>query len=419
MTPLRLARTLAITLAALGPGCGAAPTARPATVGHSAAPDTIPLSPEGQQLETRANAAAQQLDYRTAVALRERQVEVSTHDFGPESRPVAVALHNLAVLWLDQNDHPRAEQLFQRSLAITAKVSGPDSLDAAQTLGELGKLYTDIGDSQRAFDALSRSMTIRSSKLGWQDPVTASSAILLGQYFLEEQNPHPARVMFESAKRIYEKLSPTNLSFITALAGLARCAFMEGDLAATEEIDTRVVKLREDTEGPMHPEVGSALLDLGEVMRERGEYANAEATLGRALAILRNGPNARLANVLESAGVLYIEWRRQYPFAEKLLLQALALRQQIFGPTSRYVASVLDNLAHLYWVQGDLGRAVSTLQRASEMSEHNITNASEAMEMGPIGNGSSTLTPFASKRTGRSICKPRRPWTPRPAAWRC
>src|SRR5262245_53924620 len=61
-----------------------------------------------------------------ALACLERALPLAEQGFGKESSQAAIALNNLAQLYLDLGQSVRAEPLFQRALAIQEKTLGPD-----------------------------------------------------------------------------------------------------------------------------------------------------------------------------------------------------------------------------------------------------------------------------------------------------
>jgi tetratricopeptide (TPR) repeat protein len=107
------------------------------------------------------------------------------------------------------------------------------------------------------------------------------------------------------------------------------------------------------------PEAAHLLHSAGRYLRDRGQYAQAEPLLQRALTIGEQvlGPeHSEIATTLETLEELYVKWGK-YQQAEPLLQRALALREQALGANHPDVAESLNNLAWLYGLLGKYAEA--------------------------------------------------------------
>ncbi len=114
-----------------------------------------------------------------------------------------------------------------------------------------------------------------------------------------------------------------------------------------------------------------ALLHLGQLEREEGNYTSAEAHLKRALELGRGVLGARdtlVGTAMNSLGGLY-EISGRYTEAEPLLQEALRIYQQAVEPAGASTATVLNNLFVLYWRMGDYARARSYLEQSLSLRE--------------------------------------------------
>ncbi len=160
------------------------------------------------------------------------------------------------------------------------------------------------------------------------------------------------------------------------------------------------------------PVVARAELQLGSVETERGDYASAEASLGRAFTLAREAhvPGVALDATVRLVGVvgfrsaryaeglvwaeaaqLQLAWlasehpleramldnglgliRRamgEYDEAERLHLRALELRERTLGRDHPQVGSSLNNLANVYKTKGNLDEAQRLYERARAIWE--------------------------------------------------
>jgi tetratricopeptide (TPR) repeat protein len=122
----------------------------------------------------------------------------------------------------------------------------------------------------------------------------------------------------------------------------------------------RALAIREKTQGPDHKDVAATLLTMVEANQIQGGFFDRESTakLKRAGMIVKNWIptddelNGRLLHI--SAFIMMAG--RQYETAEKSLQTALKYNERAFGPKSKEVATIIDDMGDLHAVQGFLSR---------------------------------------------------------------
>jgi len=65
---------------------------------------------------------------------------------------------------------------------------------------------------------------------------------------------------------------------------------------------------------------------------------------------------------------LALEGQSRFPEAESTFLQALAIREALYGPNSRSLLTALNNLTRVYIEEGKEREAAATRRRAAEIS---------------------------------------------------
>jgi tetratricopeptide (TPR) repeat protein len=126
------------------------------------------------------------------------------------------------------------------------------------------------------------------------------------------------------------------------------------------------------TEGPMHPDVANALVELGQILEGRDHLRDARRCHARALAILTRatarGPlDPDLGRLRVRARVFLggVERARgAYAAADRLYTAGLADARRQFGPRDPDVAGILNNLGVLRKYQGRFPEAVRFYRRA-------------------------------------------------------
>lgn len=133
------------------------------------------------------------------------------------------------------------------------------------------------------------------------------------------------------------------------------------------------LQLLEQTVGPEDAAVARSLNILGNVLRVQGNYARAETVLTRAAEIYAQTtslPRSR-GDVANNLGALYLE-TGQFKRADSLLVSAVRLYEEAFGPRDTLLANSLSNLGAVYLSQGLLSKAESTLTRSLSIRQERL-----------------------------------------------
>lgn len=115
----------------------------------------------------------------------------------------------------------------------------------------------------------------------WEQAAAAGTrAYRLGRYA-------EAEAEFTAALTLAESFEPGDARLATSLNNLGEALRARGRFDEAEALFQRSLALREQRLGPDHPHVASCLNNLGVLYAEHGRPTDAEALLGRALAIQR------------------------------------------------------------------------------------------------------------------------------------
>jgi len=174
---------------------------------------------------------------------------------------------------------------------------------------------------------------------------------------------HHARSDLWQALEIYtERNDAINRARILSLIG--EIVLREGDIDEAERYYRQALSLLEDRPDEVSGR-GRAMLGLGVVMRQRGEYDTAVTLLTQALAFYTQGENQpEVATALTRlGGVAFL--RRNFADALDAWQRALAIRREI-GDREGEGSSLL-NIAQAYTSMGDYGAALPLLHHALEI----------------------------------------------------
>lgn len=224
---------------------------------------------------------------------------------------VATVQANLAQALQRQGRLADAAAVLRQALAVQEASLGPAHHRLVDTLDALGSLYSELEDLPRAEASLARAITMHRQLVPVPDPKDTRLARLQG-----------------------------------TLAGV----WVQGNRLSEAEAALRVSIQTLEAADPDDAALPHQLVSLGGVHRRRGEFAQAQSLMERAVRLRRArwGPDARPTAITEVALARVLDAAGRPDAAEPLLLHALHVLDQ--GPTrgTPYVAQAHQRLAEVY-----------------------------------------------------------------------
>ncbi len=250
---------------------------------------------------------------------------------GSQDQQLLVSLSELASFHEKRGETAEAVVYRRRALDLRELSSGADNLGLAGGYTELAGQYQELGDLPQAAFCLRRAMELRRQGLGPDDLGAARIASDLG-VVLMASDPEEAQTVLEQA-----------------------IATLERGLPAT------------------HPDLAVPMTNYGQLMRQLGEPAVAEAWLRRAMEIYRaNAPNsARLAVSMDNLADV-LQTQGDVDEAEQLLKDSIEILEEKLGTNDPQLATSLNNLALLYRRQSRFAEAESIYRRAATHLERTV-----------------------------------------------
>jgi TonB family protein len=149
--------------------------------------------------------------FNEALPLARRALEIREKQLGPEHELVAVALKNLASLYLARKQYDDAVKLYQRTLSVYEKVFGPDDPKTADIFDSLGWSSYGAGDTATAERCLQRALAIREKALGPNSKEVGVTLYVLGQFYQRAGEYDKAADSYKRSVALREKiLGPNN-----------------------------------------------------------------------------------------------------------------------------------------------------------------------------------------------------------------
>jgi tetratricopeptide (TPR) repeat protein len=224
--------------------------------------------------------------YRSAIPLAERALDIQEKALGPEHPDVATALNNLASLYRYDGQLALAESLYRRALDIDERALGPDHAQVARDLSNLASLYDSEGRFADAEPLYEWALASDEKALGPDDPAVATDLTNLASLYESEQRYADAQPLRERALAIREKaVGPGHPGIAMDLNSLASLYARQGRYAEAESTYKRALAVQEKALGPNDPDLAATLNNLGSLYDTLNRPADAESSYTRASAI--------------------------------------------------------------------------------------------------------------------------------------
>ena len=181
-----------------------------------------------------------------------------------------------------------------------------------------------------------------------------------------------ARAAFERALAIYEAIhGAEHPNVATAVNNLGNVLYAKGDLDGAQAAFERALAMYEVIHGAEHPNVATAINNLGGVLQAKGDHDGAQAAFERALAIdeATYGPeHPKVAIRVNNLGSV-LQDKGDLDGAQAAFERALAIGEATFGPEHPNVAIRVNNLGGVLRDKGDRDGARAAFKRALAIFE--------------------------------------------------
>ncbi len=314
-----------------------------------------------------------QKKYEEAEPLYQRALKIRERIHGAEALGIVPALHDLALLYVDQAKYAKAEPLYLRSLMIREKVHGSEHVDVAQSLYSVAYVLAKQAKYAEAEPLYLRSLTIREKLLGPNHRDIAFSLLNLGILYRDQSRFAEAEPLFQRTVTIREKIhGPEHDAVAFVLSTLAHLYQLQTKYAEAEPLYERGLKIREKVHGPEHPDVAATLNNLAELYLRQAKYGEAESLYRRSLIIREKIHGPEHPEVAWSLNGLALTYKQQLKYAqvEPLLKRCLKIWEKAYGPEHPDVAAALINLANLYIRQSKYAEAEPLILRSLKIREN-------------------------------------------------
>ncbi len=246
-----------------------------------------------------------------------------------------------------------AEKHLSFALSTRIRELGDDHLDTAESMNDLCELRVYQGRLKEAQRLCRAALAIRQRRLDNGDARIAESLNNLGLILRRGGRSHEAEPLYREAlvirRGVYARLragtTATDKQLKTARNNVAQTLNNLAGLLARKDSGkakeqarryyTEALRLRRESLGPDHPEVGKMYNNLAYFFKSNGELDQAATYFHKALDIWRGDrgigeDHVFIARALHEVADL-LRMQEEFNGAEKTCLEALAMRKRIHG----------------------------------------------------------------------------------------
>ena len=265
-----------------------------------------------------------------ALELSQDSVDRLERAFGDQHPEVASAYVNHAIALYQNGEHERGMSYFERSLAIYEASLGPESQHVATATHNLGSAYGGIGEPEKSLHyhelGLERSIAV----FGPEHRAIANSQWKVGVALFNAGRVSEALTRFETAERIAKATGEGATLRAQILSALGATRLEMGEHDAARDAYERALDLTPELDEPNRPaHRGHMLTGLAEVDNAAHDFPAAVEHANAALSALEEHQQAA---ALVQLGHAQLELR-EYAAAEQTLQRALALFEANGGDT--------------------------------------------------------------------------------------
>jgi tetratricopeptide (TPR) repeat protein len=277
------------------------------------------------------------------------------------------ALHNMGLLYRDQDKIEEAEAMYQRALTGYEKVWGPEHIRTLVTVFNLGIIYKGQGRKGEAEVMYQRALTGFQKVGGPEHLLTLDAVSCLANLYKATGKMEEAEIMYKRALTGFQKVGgPEHTATLHTVNNLGNLYNLQGKMEEAEAMYRRALTGYERTLGPEHISTLTTVNNLGGLYLYQGKIKKAEAMYQRALTGKENvwGPeHTSTLNTVNNLGSLY-RGQGEAEKAEAMYQRALTGYKKVFGLKHGSTLAAVHNLIVLYRDQGRIEEAKAMFRRA-------------------------------------------------------
>ena len=312
-------------------------------------------------------------EFDEARSLHREALRIQRAALGARDTAVATTLHHIA--WIEFDLRRRIE--LQREMLEIREAAFPGGHPARQEiLLSLANTERGLGNFDRAVRYMEQALREAQAALGESDPTAAVPLFHLGDIYRAHLNdPERAESAYRRGLAIQEAaVGPTGLLLIHGLHSLGGLLRDRGQYDEAERLLRRAEDILYLAHGPDHPLAIGSSLNLAELFQVQGRFAEADSIYRRNIRIWEQTRGPRHPSVAGARSDYARSLQRQERFeeAEAQMRAAIDIRSEGLGSLSILTGITLMQLGDILRSKGDLDQAERTYRQSLQILLDNL-----------------------------------------------
>jgi serine/threonine protein kinase len=268
-----------------------------------------------------------------ALPLLEQALAIGRRSFRLPDARVAQTLNDLGVLQRRLGNFTAAVPLLTESLAMRRAVVAGGDQDVAVTVSEYGRVLRDLGRIDEAERATREALALRLKLFGDEHWETATTKSDLGQLMMDRGEIPEAERLFRENLATTERLrGREHPNAAASKNSVGNVLAAKGDWSGAETLQREALAVRQRIFGPGNPESAFAVQSLAATLEMQGRHREAESLLSDAYRVVigaLGADNPRVVNMAVDLARVRIA-RGQAADVEMMMRRALEIRERTY-----------------------------------------------------------------------------------------
>lgn len=255
--------------------------------------------------------------YPEAAKQLEAALDLRRRVLGPEHPDTLLSMHELGIIYINDNKYSQAEALLSETVQIKRRVLGPDHIETIRDMNNLAAVYLEQGKYAQAEAIVSQVLKATRRLLGPEDPKTLVAISNMSRMYENDGKYAQAEALGSEALEAQLRVQgPEHPHTLRCMDGLANIYAEEGKYAQAEALFSQFLEKYRRVLGPEHPDFFLSLLDLASLYQREGKYDLAGKYAAQALAGQQHALGAQHHDTMISEAALALAYVSQGKFAE-------------------------------------------------------------------------------------------------------
>jgi len=289
---------------------------------------------------------------------------------------LAIVLHQLGNVHLDQGNYGKAIEMYNKSLKISEELGNKGLISIS--MNHLGIIYHNQGNYEKSLEMYNHSLKLK-EEIGEKEDIGVTLHNL-GRIHQDQGNYEKALEMYSKSLENKEEYGNKSGIAIT-LHQLGIIHFNQGNYDEAFEFNNQSLKIKEylgDKSG-----IACSLGQLGNIHYTQGNYEKAMQMFNKSLKISEElGEKREIARTLGNLGIVHYSLGN-YEKAVEMYNQSLKINEEMGNESG--IANTLHHLGMIYQHQRNYGKAVETYNQSLKIKEYLGDKRGIACSLGQLG----------------------------------